>query len=71
MSECVSIKTRELVIWTFTNYVEMRIAELFFNQSDLTITPNVRYEIDDEDEIPHTQYEFITTVKKQKNVLMR
>lgn len=66
MSEYVSIKTRELDIWTFRNYVEIRIAELFFNQSDLTITPNVRYEIDDEDEIPHTQYEFITTVKKAK-----
>lgn len=66
MSEYVSIKTRELDIWTFRNYVETSIAELFFNQSDLIITPNVRYEADDEDEVPHTQYKFITIVKKAK-----
>ena len=69
MSEYASIVVKKLELWSFRNYLDMEIVGLFFVDEDLIVTDNVKYEEDDEDEVPHTKYEFVSTVRKAKDRL--
>lgn len=66
MSEYATISIKKLDLWNFRNYLDMEIVGLFFTDDDLIITNNIKYNKDDEDEKPHTKYEFVSTVKKVK-----
>jgi len=66
MSEYATISIQKLDLWNFRNYLDMEIVGLFFIDDDLVVTNNVKYEDDNDDEVPHTKYEYVSTVKKVK-----
>ena len=69
MSEYASISIKKLELWSFRNYLDMEIVGLFFVDEDLIITDNIKYDENNEDEVPHTKYEFVSTVRKAKDRL--
>ena len=69
MSEYADICIKKLSLMWFRNYLNPDIVSLFFSKNDLTITPNCKMELDDEDPEDYTQYIYQTTVKKAKERL--
>lgn len=67
MSEYAELKINSLDLISFRNYLDNKIVALFFSEDCLMIKENVRYEPDDEDEEPFTQYIYKTTVRNAKD----
>ena len=66
MSEYADLTINDFEIWSFRNYLNRDIIALFFNDADLTITENVKYDEADLKEKPHTQYKYSSNVKRAK-----
>ena len=60
----VELKVRNLELMYWRSYFDKYALGLFFSDGDLVITENVKYDMDDVDEKPHTQYKYSTTVQK-------
>lgn len=66
MSEYADLKISDFEIWSFRNYLDRDIITLFFNDDDLEIKENVKYDESDLEEVPHTQYMYSSNVKRAK-----
>ena len=64
MGVYVVYKIKELEFWYNSSYLDKEFAGLFFTDLDLIINENVKYDEDEEDENPHSEYIYKTTVKK-------
>lgn len=69
MSEYADICIKNLSLMWFRNYLNPDIVSLFFSKNDLTIAPNCKIDLDDEDSEDYTQYIYQTTVKRAKERL--
>lgn len=69
MSEYVSICVNKLSLMWFRNYVNADIVSLFFSKKDLCITPDCKMDLEEEEDVKYTKYEYMTTVKKAKERL--
>ena len=66
MSEYANIYIKNLRLFTFRNYLEPYIVSLLFTKKDLTITPNCKIDLGDDEFEEYTRYVYQTTVKKAK-----
>lgn len=64
MSEYASYNIKKLEFWNNSSYLDFDFAGYLFTNNDLEIKSNVKYDDEDEDEIPHDEYKYKTTVKK-------
>ena len=69
MSEYANIMIKKLSLFSFRNYVNAGIVNLFFSKNDLIINSGVKVDPDDEDAEEYTQYLYKTTVKNAKERL--
>lgn len=58
----VSLKVKSLTLLYWKSFFDEKTLRMFFNQSDLRINNNVKYNINDKDEKPHTEYKYVSTV---------
>ncbi len=58
----VSLKVKSLTLLYWKSFFDEKTLRMFFNQSDLQINNNVKYDINDKDEKPHTEYKYVSTV---------
>lgn len=64
MGAYAELKVKNLTLLSWKNYFDKEALGLFFTDDDLIITKNVKYDELDEDETPHTEYKYSTTVKR-------
>ena len=64
LSEYAIYNIRKLEFWNNSSYLDFDFAGYLFTNNDLEIKSNVKYDDEDEDEIPHDEYKYKTTVKK-------
>lgn len=69
MSEYAGIRIKSLELCSFRNYLDKEIVSLFFSDECLFIKENVKYDQNDDEEKPHTQYIYKTIVKNAKQRL--
>ena len=60
----VELKVQNLSLLYWKSYFDKNALGLFFTDNDLVITENVKYDAEDSDEEPHTEYKYSTTVQK-------
>ena len=64
MGVYVDLRIKALSLLEWKNYFDRETLGLFFTDDDLIITDNVKYDEEDLDEEPHTEYRYSTTVQK-------
>ena len=69
MSEYANITIKKLSLALFRNYLNPDIVSLFFSSKDLSIIPNCKFDLDEEESDYYTQYVYRSTVKKAKERL--
>ena len=60
MSEYASYNIKKLEFWNNSSYLDFDFAGYLFTNNDLEIKSNVKYDDEDEDEIPHDEYKYKT-----------
>ena len=60
----VELKVGNLSLLYWRNYIDENALGIFFTDNDLIMTENVRYDPEDIDEEPHTEYKYSTIVQK-------
>lgn len=60
----VELKVQNLSLLYWKSYFDKNALGMFFTDNDLVITENVKYDAEDSDEEPHTEYKYSTTVQK-------
>lgn len=69
MGEYAEIRTGNLTLCWFKNYLKSDLVGLFFSERDLIVTENYYLDDEDEDCEPITRYEYRTTVKRARERL--
>ena len=69
MGEYAEIRTGNLSLYWFKNYLKSDVVCLFFSERDLIVTENYYLDDEDEDCEPITKYEYKTTVKRARERL--
>lgn len=64
MGADVNLQVKELSLLYWKSYFDKETLGLFFTDDDLVVNKNFKYDDTDEDEEPHTQYKYSTTVGK-------
>lgn len=64
MGADVSLKVKSLTLLYWKSFFDEKTLRIFFNQSDLQINKNVKYDITDNNEEPHTEYKYVSSVGK-------
>lgn len=69
MSEYADIYVKNLSLFSFRNYLNSDIVSLIFSKKDLSITPNYKDDLDEEETEEYTRYIYKTTIKNAKERL--
>lgn len=62
MGAYIPLKVKSLTLLYWKSFFDEKTLRMFFNSSDLQITNNVKYDINDNDEEPHTEYKYVSSV---------
>jgi len=58
----VSLKVKSLTLLYWKSFFDEKTLRMFFNNSDLQINSGVKYDISDDEEEPHTEYKYVSSV---------